>query len=203
MAQGTKDQLLLTARNLFAERGFYGVSIANIADKHGLTKQALLHHFPTKEKLYGQVLKEISEELDDLMAAARSSSDDPKTQLMSLFQGFVSDTHGEAVRTRLLMRELLDNKHRAETAGAWYLKAFLKNLVKMAKTLPGWENVPDSQALALVYQLLGAVNYYAISQPTLRGVFGAKGAKALNDCYIDQLNRVMHAAFSPPPTLMK
>ena len=62
MTISTRDQLLATARTLFAERGFYGVSIASIANEHGLTKQALLHHFSSKEKLYGEVLKEIADD---------------------------------------------------------------------------------------------------------------------------------------------
>ena len=55
MAQDTRERLLDQAEPLFAERGFYGVSIAAIASELGLTKQALLHHFGSKEKLYGEV----------------------------------------------------------------------------------------------------------------------------------------------------
>ena len=59
MASDTRELFLDTAETLFAERGFYGVSIAAIAGELGLTKQALLHHFSSKEKLYGAVLERI------------------------------------------------------------------------------------------------------------------------------------------------
>ena len=56
----TRDQLLAIAATQFAQKGFYGASIASIADELCLTKQALLHHFGSKEKLYGEVLQSIS-----------------------------------------------------------------------------------------------------------------------------------------------
>jgi AcrR family transcriptional regulator len=191
--------MLDTARKLFAERGFYGVSIANIADEHGLTKQALLHHFESKEKLYGQVLLRIAEEFDQLRAGAHSSDDDPAAQLETLFVALIPKKPADHVRTRLLMRELLDNQERADKAGAWYLKPLLEDLVAMAQALPKWRDATDAQALALVYQLLGAVYYYAISLPTIRGIFGAKRSKAMDDCYAEQFRAVIRGAFARPP----
>jgi AcrR family transcriptional regulator len=52
----TRDAFLDAAKRHFAQRGFYGASIAAIAEELGLTKQALIHHFGTKERLYGEVL---------------------------------------------------------------------------------------------------------------------------------------------------
>ena len=200
MASTTRDQLLAPARRLFAERGFYGVSIANIADEHGLTKQALLHHYPSKEKLYGEVLKEISQELDSFKTAVLSSSVPPRTQLRALFLGMVPKSETDVIRTRLLMRELLDNIDRAETAGTWYLKPFLDDLVCFVKTVPGWSNASDAQALAFLYQMLGAVNYYGVSGPILQGIFGKKGAKALGQSFPGQLGAMMDAALDGPPS---
>ena len=62
MQTDTKHRLLNMSEALFAERGFYGVSIAAIAKEMGFSKQALLHHYPTKEKLYGAVLQRISDD---------------------------------------------------------------------------------------------------------------------------------------------
>ena len=45
MQEDTREQLLESASQLFAAKGFYGASLANIADELGLTTQALLHHF--------------------------------------------------------------------------------------------------------------------------------------------------------------
>lgn len=202
MAQSTRDQLLETARALFAERGFYGVSIAQIADELGLTKQALLHHFASKEKLYGEVLKGISDELAAARRRALSDDDDARVQLRRFLVGMTARSREEKERARLLMRELLDNTRRADTAGAWYLKPLLDDLIAMVKALPRWNSAADAEALALVYQLIGAANYYAISEPTLRGIFGDDAFVSLEETYVRQFGALIDAALErhPAPT---
>ena len=50
MHADTRQRLLDIAEQLFAERGFYGVSIAAIASEVGLTKQGSLPGFHRNEK---------------------------------------------------------------------------------------------------------------------------------------------------------
>ena len=48
-------------------------------------------------------------------------------------------------------------------------------------------------ALAAGYQLLGAINYYAISQPTLTGIFGDDAYQQLDASFRDQLYALIDA----------
>ena len=194
MAGDTREQFLDTAEALFAERGFYGVSIAAIADELGLTKQALLHHFGSKEKLYGAVLQRISDAYDRKHDDATGSSADPVENLKSYLLSLAAEAPQETARTQLLMRELLDNRRRAEQAGTWYLKPFLESLIGMVRAVPGWETASEARALALAYQLLGAINYFAVSQPTLTGIFGKKAYAALDAEFEGQLAALIEAA---------
>lgn len=196
MAQSTRDELLETAMRLFAERGFDGVSIANIADEHGLTKQALLHHFKTKEKLYGEILLIISRDLNDTLSEALETYEDPQEQLNALLLGFVSSGPSDDIRTRLLMRELLDNQRRAATAGAWPLSRWLERLTEVVEAAIGSTAIPKAQTFALLYQLLGAVNYFAISQPTLNGILGASEFDDVQKVFGTQLKILIEAALS-------
>ncbi len=198
MTQTTRDQLLEAAAALFAERGFYGVSIANIADEVGLTKQALLHHFTTKEKLYGEVLQSISRDFERVRNEVMAASSDPADQLLQFLMAKVSKTEHDAIRSRLLMRELLDNKRRADTASVWYLKAFLDDLVAMVRALPVWRDTVDAEVLAAIYQALGAINYYAVSEPTLRGIFGDARYKALDKVYDERLEWLIQRVLIDP-----
>lgn len=193
MSNQTRHQFLDTAEKLFAERGFYGVSIAAISDELGLTKQALLHHFDSKEKLYGEVLARISTRYEAIMTAAVIDLERPLQNLL----GFMRELHSAAVarpsEVRLLMRELLDNKNRADTATNWYLQPFLVRLIKMVQAVPEWADAPDAEALALAYQLLGAVNYHAISTPTLTGIFGADKVAKMDAAFPAILESLMLA----------
>ena len=66
----TKTALIEVAHKLFADRGYDGVSIADIAGELGITKQALLHHFGNKEKLYGKVLEGVSERFGEIIISS-------------------------------------------------------------------------------------------------------------------------------------
>ena len=193
MQRNTREQFITAALRLFADRGFYGVSIAAVADELGLTKQALLHHFGSKEQLYAEVLQHISAEL---LARSRSivgGSAQPATLLEELVVAQYRDQMSDQHAARLIMRELLDNEQRAAKAGNWYLKPYLDLLVETALAIDSTVQMSPAQALAVVYQFLGAAHYFAVSQPTLRRMYGANHFTATGDTYEEELRRLIRA----------
>ena len=58
-----RQQLLATAAELFAARGFHGVSVGEIGAACGVSGPALYRHFPSKDAMLAEMLVSISEEL--------------------------------------------------------------------------------------------------------------------------------------------
>jgi AcrR family transcriptional regulator len=206
MSASTRDQFIAVAEKLFARRGFYGASIADIARELGLTKQALLHHFGSKERLYGDVLQRISDELLANSMAIAEAEPDPALRLEELVVAQYRQQMADQDRARLIMRELLDNDQRAAKAASWYMRPYLQALVDTAMAIDSMRDVSDADALAMVYQFLGAAHYFAISQPTLKMVFGQTLLKATGTCFEQALRRQirarLHSAdglWNPPP----
>ncbi|WP_232835729.1 TetR/AcrR family transcriptional regulator [Actinocorallia populi] len=52
-----REEILLAALEVFAERGYTGASITAVADRVGLTQQGVLHYFPSKDRLLAEVLR--------------------------------------------------------------------------------------------------------------------------------------------------
>jgi AcrR family transcriptional regulator len=58
-----RDQILATAAELFAARGFHGVSVADLGAACGISGPALYKHFPSKQAMLAEMLVSISQEL--------------------------------------------------------------------------------------------------------------------------------------------
>src|SRR5579862_2981802 len=56
---GRKEEILDVATTLFAERGYEGTSMNDVAERVGMRKASLFYHFATKDALYEAVLDRI------------------------------------------------------------------------------------------------------------------------------------------------
>lgn len=65
-----KDEIRAVATRLFAERGYEGASMGDLAEEVGIRKASLFHHFESKQALYADVLNSLLSEV----ARAISSS---------------------------------------------------------------------------------------------------------------------------------
>ncbi|MGZ4446353.1 MAG: SACE_7040 family transcriptional regulator [Nocardioides sp.] len=61
-----REQILATAAELFAARGFHGVSVADLGAACGISGPALYKHFVSKDAVLAEMLVSISQELLDV-----------------------------------------------------------------------------------------------------------------------------------------
>lgn len=83
---GRRQQIIEVAAELFAERGFNGVSIYDIGSAVGISGPALYKHFASKDALLAEMLIGISERLlsEGNRRAAATAADGPDAVLRAL-----------------------------------------------------------------------------------------------------------------------
>ncbi|MEZ6184722.1 MAG: TetR/AcrR family transcriptional regulator [Planctomycetota bacterium] len=103
----TRDRVCDAARGVFSRAGHANATLGEIARAVGITRPSLLHHFPTKDALYREVVATAFAELGAALAAplsAEGSYGERVEALAGAFGGFVRE-HPEVAR--IVLRELL------------------------------------------------------------------------------------------------
>ena len=72
--QDTKKYITDTARRLFSEFSYLGVSMNDIAKKLNVTKAALYYHFTSKAEIYEKVLDNVFNDLSLFIAQASNEA---------------------------------------------------------------------------------------------------------------------------------
>jgi AcrR family transcriptional regulator len=81
-----REQILATAAELFAARGFHGVSVADLGAACGISGPALYKHFPAKDALLAEMLVSISERLLAVGRERVAAASTPRDALVALVE---------------------------------------------------------------------------------------------------------------------
>lgn len=85
-----RQQILGTAAEMFARRGFHGVSVAELGAACGMSGPALYKHFPSKDAILAEMLVAISEELLSVGRSRVSAAADAPSALAALVDWHIS-----------------------------------------------------------------------------------------------------------------
>lgn len=79
-----REQILATAAELFAARGFHGVSVADLGTACGISGPALYKHFASKDAVLAEMLVSISEQLLAVGRERVAAAPDARAALVAL-----------------------------------------------------------------------------------------------------------------------
>ncbi|MFD9904586.1 TetR/AcrR family transcriptional regulator [Streptomyces sp. NPDC059063] len=155
----TRTQLTRTARQLFSERGYSSTTIAEIAQRSGLTTGALYHHWAGKEALLVDVVHDIHRELARRVRALDVEGE-PLPQLLRSGQEFLAFCADPAVARLLLLDApaVLGYERWREIDERWWLSTTIR-LVERARPAACGADFGAEGPRQLALALLGALTY--------------------------------------------
>ena len=162
-AKGVRDRLLDSAEQLFAERGFDGTSIRDLAAAAGCNIASVNYYFGGKEKLYVEVWRRHLHLLRETRIASIDkvlSESEGKPVLEDLLRSFaysfigpLVDESGGPRLIKLMAREMINPHLPASMFGDDMIKPTLSAVQQaLAKACP---DLPESKVPLVVFSLIG------------------------------------------------
>lgn len=97
-----RAQLLLAARDVFADQGYHAAAMDDIAERAGVSKPVLYQHFPGKLELYQALLTTYAEELVEWVSNAIERTEHNKERVQAAVAAYFDFVAGEGKAYRLV-----------------------------------------------------------------------------------------------------
>lgn len=192
--RSTPERVLDVAERLFAERGFAGASLADICGEVGIAKSSLLHHFPSKRRIYAGVLARIAGDLEAMLAEARQMDGEPAERFRHMIALHLHWTRRRPDYNQLMLRELIDNAERAGQVRHWVLKPVLDEMAALIAEAQE-QGAPGSiDPKLFLFHTVGGIAYVMAARLTLAGITGESDIDAMIERYCDFVIRSIDTA---------
>ncbi|HEY8493155.1 MAG TPA: TetR/AcrR family transcriptional regulator [Myxococcota bacterium] len=195
----TAARILDAAEELFAERGYHGASLRDVADRVGLRIPSLYNHFPSKEALYAAVLARgigpVVELLTELARAPEPERNDPLRVVEPVMKLLAERPH----LPRLLLHETLSGGERLTPMLREWMAPTFARAQALVEGRGGEETMPPERAALLVLAMYHVVLGFFASAPLYRAVTGTDLLSPSMFARQIELLRQMSEALLPGP----
>jgi AcrR family transcriptional regulator len=150
--------MVAAAERLFAEHGYHGVSMDQIAAASGITKPMLYDYFGSKEGLFLACMERARGRLFEAIGGAVRGASDAEGALRAGIYAFLTVANDQRATWPVLFGE---GGPFNEAAGS--IRAEQSGLIaQLLRELPGWEREPDAEELdAIAHIFVGAAEAIA------------------------------------------
>ena len=166
----SKTEILDLAIPLFAQSGYAGVSMRDIANAVGIKAASLYHHFPDKQTLYLQAMARAFEDKAQGFTEALTVTGTPEKRLAGFVKIFTALMSKDPDFRALLQRELLDGD-------AMRLKLLAKEVFRepfIAMEDLADELVPGCDTHMVAISMASLILYHLETAPIRRYLPGGK-----------------------------
>ena len=105
-----RERLLKVALQLFAEKGFEGTSVREIASAAEVTKPTIYYHFKSKEGLYLELLEQLCRTVESTVMLSRVSHGTARARIELFILGVLDSVIEDSEKRQLLYVLLLDSR---------------------------------------------------------------------------------------------
>jgi AcrR family transcriptional regulator len=166
----SKEKILETAIVLFAQKGYSGLSMRQLAQAVDMSVAAIYHHFPDKNALYLETVRFAFSDKEQVFAQVWESGCPAEEKLGRFIRSLIDVMLQDRDFHRLMQREILEaDPERMQLLAQGIFKRQFCLLMQLATEL-----APEQDAHLAATSVLGLAKYYVEYQPLLKNFPGWK-----------------------------
>ena len=160
----TKDAVFESAARLFANGGFDGVSVDDIAKDAGVNKAMIYYHFADKLALYRAVLADGLGRMGATAHGIAAAPESPSAKLDRFIEAFVRMTEQRPWMPALMLREIAEGAPRLDAPTLEHMRMVIGSFVSILTNFVRF-SVPMIYPYSLVDDRFGAFAEFYLLNP--------------------------------------
>lgn len=168
-----RQEIIYHARRLFAEKGYAGTSMRDIAHSASINLSLIYYYFSNKEELFISILEDGFLALDQVIVSELDQTTDAISSIRQFIKIFVSHTLKNNCHARIVQQEmLLHNGTYFKTIAKKHPLSYLSRLEKILQK--GMEDglLKECDYRLIYFNLLGMMIYYVLAKPIVLDKMG-------------------------------
>ena len=192
----TVRRILDTAAKVFAELGFAGARMDNIAQRSDVNKATIYYHIGDKNTLYTRVLHELFASAGDQLELAIQQSASPEVQLSIYIQQIAQLLDQNPYKATMMLREITDRVEHIPKMVAEDLAAIIDKLKKILSEGEKQGCFSHANPFTIHFMVIGAFILYKANQPLRRQIVRLQGSvknpgAAVCGAYANEVERLV------------
>lgn len=169
----TSDKILNCATRLFAQLGYNGTIMDDLAEQCGVNKASIYYHHKDKATLYENVLTALFTPIADAVVTAVESEDDPVQRLESHIHVFARSSADHPHFSAILMRELASGGINMPVRARKQMERILALLGETLQLGASQNIFKQAEPLIIHFMIVGTINLFVTSIPFRKSLPGA------------------------------
>ena len=181
----TSEKILKCATRLFAQHGYDGTIMDDLAEQCGVNKASIYYHHKDKATLYENALIALFTPIADAVIAAVTVEDEPVTRLESHIHMFARASADNPYFAAILMRELASGGRNMPVSARKQMERILALLGETLQLGESQNIFKSAETLIIHFMIVGTLNLFVASIPFRKSLPGADESDQLKNFDIE------------------
>ena len=164
-AARTKQALLRSARQVFAEFGYHGATIAEITRRAEVSTPVLYHHFGSKAGLYSAVMAEVTQLLAESWGKTIAGTGDLRSKVNAMFDTAIDIHAADPELARFLLATRLEVTRTPELVAVSEYRDFTAGLFRSVALQSGVDADRASAVAHVLAAFFAGLTVIAVASP--------------------------------------